>query len=350
LDEANQPVQTVAQAVEAQAALKQDRKKGKAPGPRITPPFNEYCAHYLDWHETMEAKSKPTLERERSALNHCVRHFGCIRISAITPANVAAYLLERKQEGTSARNLNLQIVALRNLFNFAKREELLKNDLPTRDLKQLPYKAAKRDLLPSETIDALCAEATRTAVDPTVELILRIQKEYPGAGQKAGATDWQKAWSAHPGWKTQLHADTDNGLQALYSRANYLANNPEATKPQPVYAQGQMLADWIRLMQYSGARRNAALHAQWQHVDWQNRQLHLFTKRNKEVIVNFNPKLEGYLKDMRRRRVRRLGSRLCFRPLRFKSGFPACLRRGQRCFCRRRASAATTSGRRSGGA
>jgi integrase len=62
-----------------------------------------------------------------------------------------------------------------------------------------------------------------------------------------------------------------------------------------------MLVDWIRLMQYSGARRTAALHAKWEQVDWQNRQLHLFTKRGKEVIVDFNSKLEAHLRDMQQR-------------------------------------------------
>jgi integrase len=64
-----------------------------------------------------------------------------------------------------------------------------------------------------------------------------------------------------------------------------------------------MLADWIKLMAYSGARRNAALHARWEHVDWQHHQIHLFTKRNKEVVVDFNPKLETHLKDMVSRRL-----------------------------------------------
>lgn len=55
-------------------------------------------------------------------------------------------------------------------------------------------------------------------------------------------------------------------------------------------------------MQYTGARRNAALHAKWEHVDWRNKQLHLFTKRNNEVVV-VNPKLEALLLDMHQRRV-----------------------------------------------
>jgi integrase len=304
--EDNQAVQTVAQAVLARGRLAQDRMKGKTPAPRITPPFDEYCKHYLDWLETTEAKSKLTVARERSALKHCAKYFGCLRLSAVTAANIDNYILERKREEVHSRSLNIQIIALRNLFNFAKRQGALKHELPTAHVKQLPYKAQKRSLLPRESLNALCAEATRKNPDQEVELILRIQNDYrklDSNGARNGATDWQKAWAEHPQWKTELRADTDGGRQALYSRANYLATHPDAAKPQPVYAQGEVLADWIKLMAYSGARRTAALQARWEHVDWRNRQLHLFTKRDKEVVVDFSPKLEGHLKDMHARRV-----------------------------------------------
>jgi site-specific recombinase XerD len=300
LDEQNQAIQTAAQAVQARNRLLEQRREGKTPAPRVTPPFDEYAKHYLNWLETTEAKSALTIARERCALNPCLKHFGCTRLSAITAANIENYILERKKEGTNSRSLNIQISALRNLFKFAKRQGTLKHELPTEQIKQLPYKYPKRILVQGESLDALCAEATRTETHPAVSLILLIQKNYK---KEDGDTDWQKAWIEHPEWKTQLRAETNDGRQALYSRANYLATNAEAAKPQPVYAQGQMLSDWIRLMQYSGARRTAALRAQWDHVDWQNRQLHLFTKRNKEVVVDFNPKLEAHLKAMHRRRV-----------------------------------------------
>jgi integrase len=305
VDENNQPVKTPAQAVTARNKLLEDRTKGKAPAPRISPPFDEYVATYLDHIGTTEAKSKDTIARERSSLKHCKKFFGCKRLSDISAGNISDYILHRKRNkdeggaGDSSRNVNLQIIALRNLFAFAKVKQVLKHELPTRDIELLPYKAAKRTLLPEESIEAVCAEASRTAVAPDVELVLRIQKDYL---RKDRSVDWQKAWTEHPEWKATLNANTDKGTQALYSRSAYLLNHPEAAKPQRVYDQGEMLVDWIRLMQYSGARRNAALRARWDHVDWKNRQLHLFTKRNKEVVLTFNLKLEAHLQDMQRRR------------------------------------------------
>ena len=195
----------------AQGKLVQNREQGKAPAPRITPPFNDYCHVYLDWLRTAEAKSKLTIARESSALNHCIKHFGCTRLSAITAANIQGYVLERKREGMHSRSVNLHIIALRNLFNFAKLQGVLKHELPTRDLKQLPYKAPKRSLLPSETIDALCAEAVRLAADPDVDLILRIQQEYSENAERPGETDWECAWTDHPEWRKQLHAHRTAG-------------------------------------------------------------------------------------------------------------------------------------------
>jgi integrase len=71
----------------------------------------------------------------------------------------------------------------------------------------------------------------------------------------------------------------------------------------PVYMNGDQLADWLKFMAFSGARRQAALTASWAGVDWKNRQLHLDTKYDKHVIVDFNPKLEAHLTAMRDRRA-----------------------------------------------
>ena len=99
VDEQNQPVQTVARAMQAWNRLHEQRRQGKTPAPRITPQFDEYTKHYLNWLETTNAKSKLTIARDRSALGHCAKQFGCIRLSAITAANIDNYILVRKREG-----------------------------------------------------------------------------------------------------------------------------------------------------------------------------------------------------------------------------------------------------------
>lgn len=71
---------------------------------------------------------------------------------------------------------------------------------------------------------------------------------------------------------------------------------------EPKYENGQFLADLIRLLAYSGGRRQGALSAKWDQVDWNNRQITFFSKFDKRSIVDFNDPLEAHLKDMWARR------------------------------------------------
>jgi integrase len=75
----------------------------------------------------------------------------------------------------------------------------------------------------------------------------------------------------------------------------------EATK------NGQQFADYVKLMAYSGGRRNEALRIAWSDVDWDNRQLAVgsdgLSKNREHRVVDFNPDLEAHLTDMKSRRV-----------------------------------------------
>lgn len=73
---------------------------------------------------------------------------------------------------------------------------------------------------------------------------------------------------------------------------------------KPVYLNGEQIADWIKLMAASGARRSSALATRWSDVDWANRQLRLSkTKYGNKIVVDFNADLEAHLKDMFARRL-----------------------------------------------
>lgn len=71
------------------------------------------------------------------------------------------------------------------------------------------------------------------------------------------------------------------------------------------YVNGQLLADWFKLMAYSGARRQSAISVSWADVDFERKQLHLRnnTKFGKHIVVDFNPKLEAHLKEMHSRKA-----------------------------------------------
>ena len=73
------------------------------------------------------------------------------------------------------------------------------------------------------------------------------------------------------------------------------------------FENGRQLADYLRLMTYCGSRRCETLRLRWNNVDWERKQLHIGTdglSKNREGrVVDFNPKLEGHLREMYSRRA-----------------------------------------------
>lgn len=233
VDEANQPVESVAAAVKARNRLLMDRDVGRTPGPRVTPKVREYCLHYIGWLESTQAKSPLTIRKERGSLRGWVDFMGDLRLNQITRKGINAYVLQRTTEGeVSNRAANLDVMTLHNLLRFAATEGWVRGDLPTEGWKPLKYVAPRRSLLSQENLDKICEEAVSQV----------------------------------------------NG--------------------KPKYVNGQFLCDYVKLLAYSGARRQAGLSLRWEQVDWTNRQVTFFTKFDKAAVVDFNEKLEAHLKDM----------------------------------------------------
>lgn len=69
---------------------------------------------------------------------------------------------------------------------------------------------------------------------------------------------------------------------------------------------GRQFVDYLRFLQYSGARRNEALRVRWQDVDIERGHVTLGAEgdsKNREPrVVDFNPNLEAHLKEMFSRR------------------------------------------------
>jgi len=99
-------------------------------------------------------------------------------------------------------------------------------------------------------------------------------------------------------WKPLKHTTPRRDLMPHSDVAAFVA---EALKPMAHY-RGQFLADYIKLLAYSGARKTAGLKAEWKNVNWQAKQITFFTKFDKWVTVDMNPKLEAHLQDMQSRR------------------------------------------------
>jgi integrase len=67
---------------------------------------------------------------------------------------------------------------------------------------------------------------------------------------------------------------------------------------------GSQLADYLKLMAYSGARRNEALNLRWKDVHFDRKQLTIVMSKNRKPrSVDFVPALEAHLLDMHQRRA-----------------------------------------------
>src|ERR1035438_2992744 len=257
LDKDKQPPRTVVQAVDALARLKAQRKDGEMPVLTRTPRFSDFAVKYLGWIKAGDGQKAPgTIEKEDGQLEGWKGHLGVRRLDQIRPAHVNAYVQKRLEAGISPRTTKLDIIALRNVLNYAIDEGWIKA-LPLPRMRRNKSKRGgraveqtkpKRELFDPADLDALCEAAL---------------------------------------------AKTEDG--------------------EPVTKNGQQLCDYLRFMAYSGTRRNEALGARWSDVDFEGELLHVRRQVTSRGIedpksgtarqVNFNAKLEALLRDMHKRRA-----------------------------------------------
>lgn len=194
---------------------------------------------YLNFIEATKAKAQPTLDKERCSLNGWFEFTGKVSLTDLGRDEINAYAVERADEGVSNRTINLDILSLKHVLLFARDSKLVPSNLP---LATDSWKPLKHTTPRRDLIP-------HEAVDAIVAECLKVE----------------------------------GGL--------------------PKHYRGQFLADYIKLLAYSGARKTAGLTAKWKHVDWKNLQVTFFTKFDKWVVVDMNPKLEAHLRDMEARRT-----------------------------------------------
>ena len=244
------PVQTVAQAMAELNRLQTQRSDNTLPTLARTPKFNEYSARYLDFIGSGQGTKKlGTVAKEKAILKRWSDYIGGLRLDQIKRVHVNRFIESRLKENVSPRTINLDVIALRVVFKRALSDGLVQR-LPMEGLRPLKTSTKKRSLF--------------TAAD----------------------------------------------LDKLYQAAFETKQNKQGGDV-PVTENAQEFVDYIRVLAYSGARRNEALGICWEDVDFGNSQLFIrrqITERgiedlkNRDArVVDFNPKLKAHLLDMKAR-------------------------------------------------
>jgi integrase len=246
LDKDGKAVTTAPQAIAELKRLETKRADNDMPSVGRTPKFGDYAARYLDFISSGQGTKKAgTVQKERSTLAQWTEHLGGLRLDQVKRVHVNRFIERRMKAGLSPRTVNLDVIALRNVLKRAVDDGLILR-LPTEGLRPMKTTVAKRPLFDSAELERLCKAAFETRTN--------------------------KAGEAVP--------VTKNALEFV---------------------------DYIKLLAYSGARRNEALGLRWPDVDFERGQLTIGTsgdtKNRTARVVDFNPKLNAHLLDLRKRRA-----------------------------------------------
>jgi integrase len=250
IDKEGNAVQTVAQAVAELKRLQTQRSDNALPTLARTPKFGDYAVKYLDFVGSGQGAKKPgTVEKEKTILNRWTEFLNGLRLDQIKPVHVNRFIESRLKKNMSPRTINLDVIGLRVVLKRAMSDGLLQR-LPTEGLRPLKTSTQKRALFTAADLETLCNAAFEIKRNKKDEDVL-------------------------------------------------------------VTENAQEFIDYIKLMAYSGTRRNEALGLQWDDVDFDNNQLFIrrqITKRgiedlkNRDArVVDFNPKLKAHLVDMKAR-------------------------------------------------
>ncbi len=144
---------------EARAELERKRtenRDGKLPQRGHQPDFAEFSREYLQ-SPTLAAKKEGTQQNERQAIGRWMEHLGGVRVDKITPALIHSFREKRQRGGVSARTVNLDGVALRNVLKFAEERGHIEALPAVKQLKQKP--SPKKTLLTKEQFASLIVAA-----------------------------------------------------------------------------------------------------------------------------------------------------------------------------------------------
>lgn len=242
------PCTTVADARTALERLKVQRADDNLPSLRQAPRLADYADDYLA--AVRLRKGPETVRKEEHCLRRWVERLGQLRLSEIRKAHVIDFVNQRLAEGRKPRTVNLDVIALRQLLKSARDADLIAQ-LPTEGLRPLRVTTLRRELVPAQAIERLIQAVSQPRF----------------AGSKV----------VGPG----------KGGQPLKN--------------------ARQLTDYLRLLQFCGAREKETLRLRWRDVDFERGQMVIGADgraKNREArVVDLNPALEQHLRTMHGRRA-----------------------------------------------
>jgi len=236
-----QACSTVAQAVVELHRLQTKRNEGTLPVLTQAPKFAEHSDKYIAGIKIGAGTKKPgTIEKEESHLRLWKEHLGGVRLDKIKKIHILDFREKRLASGVSPRTINLDVIAFRNAMKRAIDDGWIQL-LPTHGLRPLKCVTKQKSLFTTAQLVAVCKAAFEQRKNDKNEMV-------------------------------------------------------------PVTKNAQEFVDYIKLMAYSGARRNESLALRWADVDFEKGLLTIGadgdTKNSTARTVEFNPKLRAHLEDM----------------------------------------------------
>ncbi len=252
VDDDGAPIRGLTAAKDALDSLRANRRGKTLPPAGRKPAFDGFASEYLEMASTRR-KRQQTHDKETDALARWRSHLAGVRLDLITTPMLKTFsemrlrgcrLGKKKYKPASPRTVQLDLIALRNV---------LKAGVDAGHLRELP-RFPKQLLSPAE-FDRL--------------LVSCLAKKEDG---------------------------------------------------EPVTKNGEQLRDFLRFLAFSGAREQEALHVRWPHVDFAGGRVFIgasedfvaaavtigtggTSKNRGSRSVDFNPQLEGLLREMHARRA-----------------------------------------------
>ena len=261
LDVNNKPIRSLAEAKDALVSLLESRRKNSLPARGRKPRFDAFSGQYLEMASTRQ-KRRRTREKEAAALEMWRGHLGCLRLDQVSTPIIRDFV-EKRLNGCHLRGKRYDAAAPRTVvLDLIALRNVLNAAIDLDHLRELP-------------------RFPRIKVPPPPRRPLLTPEEF------------QKLLSS-------CFAKKSNG--------------------DPITKNGQQLCDFLRLLAFTGAREQEALHLRWGHVDFAQRRLFVGvdenfvakpgtigtggeSKNRRSRIVDFNTELESHLQKMYTRRA-----------------------------------------------